>query len=273
MPIDLEHPSMRVQSRHPNPVEHELKYERRAGPTKVVVGVVVVAICTTAEPQDGRESLTGGLECAGGCEGPGVLFLAESQRAGGRSRRRACARRRRSQALCRGAHLVCIWALCAGPFVIQWLLVTRVTRFCRTKVTREGYWQFALDGLKVPGTFTVCEGGCQAFCSRYYFTLFIYSPVLSLLSRVCIVFLRVFLPQPLWMSETCDKGFYMIWLRVCLIGLLSQKADVSIPARRSQTAGPRCWLGPPRRWRRSTRCAPLLRTTDCRGIIHPQSGT
>jgi phytepsin len=29
-------------------------------------------------------------------------------------------------------------------------------------VTREGYWQFKLDSLKVPGAFSPCQGGCQA---------------------------------------------------------------------------------------------------------------
>lgn len=29
-------------------------------------------------------------------------------------------------------------------------------------MTREGYWQFKMDGLKAPGASGVCEGGCQA---------------------------------------------------------------------------------------------------------------
>ena len=32
----------------------------------------------------------------------------------------------------------------------------------RVPVTREGYWQFKLDSLKVPGAFSPCQGGCQA---------------------------------------------------------------------------------------------------------------
>ena len=33
---------------------------------------------------------------------------------------------------------------------------------CRAPVTKEGYWQFALDGLSVPGAEGICDGGCQA---------------------------------------------------------------------------------------------------------------
>ncbi|KAK9831258.1 hypothetical protein WJX74_009666 [Apatococcus lobatus] len=29
-------------------------------------------------------------------------------------------------------------------------------------ITKEGYWQFALDGLTVPGAEGICDGGCQA---------------------------------------------------------------------------------------------------------------
>ena len=29
-------------------------------------------------------------------------------------------------------------------------------------MTRAAYWQFALDGIKVPGTIGVCQNGCQA---------------------------------------------------------------------------------------------------------------
>lgn len=36
------------------------------------------------------------------------------------------------------------------------------TELCRSNVTREGYWQFKMDGLKVPGTKAPCKGGCQA---------------------------------------------------------------------------------------------------------------
>ena len=35
-------------------------------------------------------------------------------------------------------------------------------RLCRSNVTREGYWQFKLDSLKVPGTHAPCKEGCQA---------------------------------------------------------------------------------------------------------------
>jgi phytepsin len=31
-----------------------------------------------------------------------------------------------------------------------------------SNVTREGYWQFKLDGLKVPRAYSPCKGGCQA---------------------------------------------------------------------------------------------------------------
>ena len=34
--------------------------------------------------------------------------------------------------------------------------------FCRSNVTREGYWQFKMDGLKVPKAYSPCKGGCQA---------------------------------------------------------------------------------------------------------------
>lgn len=33
---------------------------------------------------------------------------------------------------------------------------------CRAPVTREGYWQFKMDGLKVPHAFSPCQEGCQA---------------------------------------------------------------------------------------------------------------
>jgi len=29
-------------------------------------------------------------------------------------------------------------------------------------VTREGYWQFKMEGLEVPKAYTACKGGCQA---------------------------------------------------------------------------------------------------------------
>ena len=29
-------------------------------------------------------------------------------------------------------------------------------------MTREGYWQFKMDGLKVPKAYSPCKGGCQA---------------------------------------------------------------------------------------------------------------
>ena len=32
----------------------------------------------------------------------------------------------------------------------------------RSNVTREGYWQFKMDGLNLPGTHAACKGGCQA---------------------------------------------------------------------------------------------------------------
>lgn len=32
----------------------------------------------------------------------------------------------------------------------------------RAPVTKEGYWQFAVDALEVPGAEGLCDGGCQA---------------------------------------------------------------------------------------------------------------
>ena len=29
-------------------------------------------------------------------------------------------------------------------------------------MTRRGYWQFKMDGMKVPGTYAPCYSGCQA---------------------------------------------------------------------------------------------------------------
>ena len=49
---------------------------------------------------------------------------------------------------------------------------------CRSKVTRQGYWQFALDDIKVPGAGGVCAGGCQAIADSG--TSLLVGPVLEI---------------------------------------------------------------------------------------------